>query len=75
MSITSPTTPHPGYVEAADVARIHRVSLGYVYKLANRDHWRRYTLDGHVRYHRDDVDKSLGKDASPAGQASGKIPT
>jgi hypothetical protein len=50
---------HPGYATARDVARIYEVSVGYVYRLASAKHWRRYVLDGHVRYHRDDVDKTF----------------
>jgi hypothetical protein len=75
VSTTKPAEPHPGYVGAADVVRIHGVTLAYVYKMANRDHWRRYTLDGHVRYHRGDVDDSLGRNPSTTGETSGKIPT
>jgi hypothetical protein len=53
------TDPHPGYATVKDVARIYRVSTGYVYRLASAHHWRRYTIDGHVRYHRGDVDTTF----------------
>lgn len=67
---------HPGYATAKDVARVYRVTIAYVYKLANRDGWRRYVLGGRTRYHRDDVDKSFnggtaGADHVDTGQAAG----
>lgn len=52
---------HPGYMTVRDVARIYGTTTAYVYKLANQKRWRRYTLDGRVRYHVDDVDEALGK--------------
>ncbi len=67
------TEAHPGYMDAADVVRIHRVTIAYVYKLANRDRWRRYTMDGRVRYHRADVDKTLGRNPSLSAETPGKI--
>ena len=60
--MTAVMAEHPGYATVADIARIYRVSVGYIYRLAHDHHWRRYTLDGLVRYHRDDVDDTLGRD-------------
>ena len=67
-------TAHPGYITAADVVACYDVTIGYVYKLASVKGWRRYTLDGKVRYHLDDVDATLGEDASGLDRNSGKIP-
>jgi hypothetical protein len=53
---------HPGFAPVAEITRIYRVSTGRVYSLAHRHHWRRITLDGHVRYHRYDVDDTLSPD-------------
>lgn len=55
------TDVHLGFGTVEDVMRIYRVSRRYVYKIAWRDRWRRYTLDGKVRYHHGDVAKSLGR--------------
>lgn len=72
----SPSREHPGYATARDVAFLHRTTIGYVYKLANRDHWRRYTIDGRVRYHRTDVDTTFNgaedDGASELTQVSGR---
>lgn len=54
------------YLSASDVARIFGWPLTRVYKLALRDEWGRYTLDGKVRYYLKDVQASYDKRVSAA---------
>ena len=55
---TAATTP----ITPADAARLYGTTVGYVYKLARRHHWRRIHRHGRVYYHPDDVDCVLGQD-------------
>lgn len=50
---------HPGYMTVRDVARIYKKSPANVYRLASIHGWRRYRLDGRIRYHADDVEETL----------------
>lgn len=52
-------TWHPGYASVAEVVRIYGLSAQAVYRHANRSGWRRFIIDGKVRYHRDDVFATL----------------
>lgn len=46
---------------AADIARLYKTTIGYVYKLAHHHKWRRITHQGRTYYHLDDADKTLGR--------------
>lgn len=62
---------HPGYITASDIVRDYKTTRAYVYKLASTRGWRRYRLDGQLRYHAGDVDDALGEDPKrPARNAS-----
>jgi hypothetical protein len=50
---------HPGYMTVKDVARIYKTSVSNVYRLASLHQWRRYRLDGRIRYHADDVEHTM----------------
>jgi hypothetical protein len=44
-----------GYATVGEIRSTYRFSVGYIYRKASEAKWRRYTLDGRVRYHREDV--------------------
>lgn len=48
-----------GYVSAHDVSRLYRLTASQVYRRAYKGGWRRYTFEGEVYYHRQDVDDTL----------------
>lgn len=50
---------HPGYATAVEVAALYGLTEPQVYRLAYRHGWRRYTLGGKVRYHRDAVEATM----------------
>lgn len=52
-------------ISAVDAAKLYRTTIGYIYKLARRDRWRRIHHQRRVYYHLDDVDSSLGQDTPP----------
>lgn len=66
-SVATLTDPHPGYVTVADLQSIYGLTRNRVYYLAMTHGWRRYTIDGQVRYHWDDVAEVLNQGES-AGQ-------
>lgn len=49
-------------ITADDAAKLYRTTIGYIYKLARRDDWRRIHHERRVYYRLDDVDSSLGRD-------------
>lgn len=50
---------HPGYATVHEIARIYGRTPAQIYRLGYKHNWRKYTLDGRVRYHRGDVDDTL----------------
>lgn len=46
-----------GWLTAADIAKIYRVSVQYARKMAHRHRWRRVRCGKLVAYHLDDVDQ------------------
>lgn len=54
-----PSEIHTGYVTAREVAGAFRITLSNVYRLASENRWRKYRLNGRVRYRWDDVDTTL----------------
>lgn len=49
---------------AKEVAKVYGCTLGHVYNMALRDKWHRIRMHGRVYYNPDDVDKTLGRDAT-----------
>jgi hypothetical protein len=45
-----------------EAAQDYDTTIGYVYKLARRDQWRRIRHEGRVYYDLNDIDRTLGKD-------------
>jgi excisionase family DNA binding protein len=50
---------HTGYLTVMEIAAAFRITPSLVYKLAERDAWRRYRLGRTIRYRWDDVDNTM----------------
>jgi hypothetical protein len=60
-------TEHTGYARVDEVMRVYGVTTAAkVYRIAHRAGWRRYTLDGKVRYRRDQVHAYFHRDREDA---------
>lgn len=57
--MTAPTVAPP--LTATEAAKVYCTTIGYVYKIARRDKWRRVWHHGRLYYHGTDVERSLGQ--------------
>lgn len=44
-----------------EAAKAYGTTVGYIYKLASLNHWRKVRFVGRVHYHWDDVNETLSK--------------